>query len=312
VTRCRHAAPDGPAAVQDDTPDGPVPGRRGVLDNEPLLLAGPAEGVLGSAFRYGAEALYFGTGLATPRSPSVGVPFDILVLVLVAEKLRRTLGMRRIVHHIADTHALCNGFSTAGSVAALAGEYREVMRRIVDATGFPIRISLASEFDGSDEYGSLLRSGGTDGLDPYVRREIADMAWYVRTERVGLKLGWLVQRSGAGEGFDERRYDREFARVFPADGLAFAYTVCGRTFDCRRPRVCPYVSVEGERRILLARDERVHAKVEAAAEAWDARLGGAVKHLNMIVRLWDKLTPAPTGRGTVPDRVQRIIDTVFA
>ena len=51
--------------------------------------------------------IFLGIGLTTSSEVSIGVPFDILGIVLVAEKIRRKLNFSKVIVQIADEHALC-------------------------------------------------------------------------------------------------------------------------------------------------------------------------------------------------------------
>ena len=55
------------------------------------------------------RAIFYGTGLCTPTELSIGLPFDILGMIFVAERIRRMFGFSKVFHHIADTHAKSNG-----------------------------------------------------------------------------------------------------------------------------------------------------------------------------------------------------------
>jgi len=56
-----------------------------LLKNESLIATYK---VSDNLFEQGEGAIYYGTGLTTPRALSCGLPFDVLGMVLVAEKLR--------------------------------------------------------------------------------------------------------------------------------------------------------------------------------------------------------------------------------
>lgn len=287
---------------------------RKFLQNEPLIHAEPTLAMMDSEFVMKPEgSIYFGTGLTTPRAPSVGLPFDILIFLLGAEKLRRQFGMKEIFHHIADTHALTNAFCTREGIAAMAAEYRDVVGRIARIAKIPVKVQLSSEFDATPEYEALLATVKTDKAE-YVKRELADMLWYRKQHDVHLKLGWLVQATESELGFDERLYDREFRAQCDAH-MSFAYTVSGRTLDLKRQKVSPYISIGDEHRILLKPGEDVHAKITEAAPNWngDKTFGGLTGQMNAVLRLWERITETPLGRGQdVFDRVQMLIDLIFA
>lgn len=285
-----------------------------LIQNEPLLHAEATLKMLHpSLFEEGGGGIYFGTGLTTPKSPSIGLPFDVLMFVLVAEKLRRAFSLQKIHHHIADTHALTNTFTDPMVVKKLALEIREVMQRITRITDFPIEVHLSSEFDQMSAYIALMNQIPSDQGE-YVQRELADIQWYHRTLGVRLKLGWMIQAGEAEIGFDERLYDEAFRRQCDPT-MSFGYIVAGRTLDPRRQKVSPYISIREEQRILLRPDERVREKIETALPQWngDRKLGGVFRHLNAIVRLWDRLAPVPVPqKGDPIDRVQALIQLIFS
>ncbi|MDO8584159.1 MAG: hypothetical protein Q7R83_03200 [bacterium] len=284
------------------------------LQNEPLFHAAPSLEMMDEGFLNEPRgSLYYGTGLTTPRAPSVGLPFDVLIFILVAEKLRRRMGLDRIYHHIADTHALTNDFCTSEGVATVAAEYRSIMSRIAEITKIPLTVRLSSEFDTTADYRAMLATVHTDKSE-YVQRELTDMLWYRKTCGVSLKLGWLIQATETALGFDERLYDREFRTQCDAR-MSFAYVAAGRTLDPKRMKVSPYISVADEHRILLKPNEDVLAKVQATLPEWrgDKTLGGLTRHLNNIVRLWDKTTGEQTAPGQdIFVRVQALINRIFA
>ena len=94
-----------------------------ILQNEPLIHASASlDGLFFPWDESRGGSIYYGTGLTTPKAPSIGLPFDVLILVLVAERMRTLLGLTEIHHHIADTHALTNSFCTKEQVDAMAQE----------------------------------------------------------------------------------------------------------------------------------------------------------------------------------------------
>lgn len=283
-----------------------------LLQNETLIHAKPTIDMIHPTFRDAPHgSIYYGTGLATPKAPSIGLPFDVLILILNAELLRKKFSLENIHHHIADTHALTNSFCTKESVTAMAREYREVLERIAKVTGINLSVHLSSDFDDMPEYHALLKTVHTDKSE-YVHRELTDMLWYHDKHNVHLKLGWLIQDTETEIGFDERLFDREFRAV--CDGtMSFAYAVAGRTFDPKRMRTSPYIAIDGETRILLKPDENAHAKFDEGVLLWngDKKVGGVVNHLNAILRLWDRVCSTPIPRGDIVDRVQSVINLMF-
>lgn len=286
---------------------------RRLLEKEPLLHVESTLTHLDehqiTAKSYGA--VYYGTGLATRQALSVGLPFDVLILVLIGEFFRREFRLIRTFHHIADTHALSNSFCGKADVDRIASEYRKVIESVGRIVGAPLAVKLSSEFDATPEYGQLLEKVKTDKVE-YVRRELADILWYRWKHRVRLKIGWLIQEEVRGSGFDERLFDDEFLAKCDKR-MSFAYTLPGKTFDRHRLRVPPYIAIPGENRILFKKGEDVRKKyLEADSESFpNQTTKGMIEHLTAIMRLWDKLslTPIPED-DDVLRRVQTVIDLV--
>ncbi|MBI2610476.1 hypothetical protein HYW60_00860 [Candidatus Kaiserbacteria bacterium] len=285
---------------------------RRMLRAEPLLHTTPTLKALNLA-RVSASggSIYYGTGLRTKTALSIGLPFDVLILVLVAEYLRRTLGLKDIYHHIADTHALSNSFCTKESVDAISEEYEKLLKRIAEVVGVPLIVQRSSSFDASPEYRSLLENVHSEKGE-YVKREMSDILWYRTKHNVSLKLGWLIDPSAKRMGFDERLFDTEFLSHCDTN-MDFAYTVSGRTFDRKRSRVSPYVAVPGETRLLFKKGEDAQSKYEQGLNNWSniETMGSAIGTLTAVMHLWDRVsrTHVPS-HANLMDRVQAIIDTV--
>jgi len=282
---------------------------RNIVQNEPLIEVNPSiEGISPNSLTPDGS-IYYGTGLCTAKELSDALPFDVLGMVLVAEKIKRGMGMKTIYHHIADTHAKSNNIFKDEDIdhqAALVRQALEKMARNLGLENF--KVLLASEFDNSEEYVEIYHGVATDKHE-YVRREVADMEWYRKYKGVVVKLGWIIQASETDLGFDERVFDREYKAVTGGD-LSFVYLKPGRTFDSSRPKVSPYIHIPREPRILLKADEDAKAKIaEAEKRFGDKHLGGARRHLIDIIRLYEKLFGS---LGDIPfeDKIQKIIDKV--
>jgi len=284
-----------------------------LLKNEALIEAEPSLAFLNENITDTVGgSLYYGTGLTTPREISVGLPFDVLGMMLTAEKLRRAGGFDNIYHHIADTHAKTNDWIRPEEVDERAQQVITTLNVVKANLGldnfFPV---LSSSFDTQSEYLDMVESFSDSEEHEYVRREMADMEWYRTQLGVKLKLGWIIQAAETDMGFDERRFDREYLR-FKGPALSFIYTKPGRTFDPSRPKASPYIKVADEGRLLLDPSEDVASKIEMAIEVakGDKHLGGARKHLESIVRLYESLY-GTFGKIPLEEKIQRIIDNCF-
>ena len=279
--------------------------------NEPLIEQKPTlEATSFIALESNPEgSIYYGTGLTTPRAIGVGLPFDVLGMVLVAERIKRTLGLKKIYHHIADTHAKTNEWIDPQEVDRQAKITKETLMKVASnlkLSGF--NVTLSSEFDGSLEYEELVRHFKSKSQEhEYVIREMADMEWYRTKHGTSIKMGWIIQATEAPLGFDERLFDQEYRRI-EGEKLSFVYTKPGRTLDLSRPKASPYIQIADENRLLLEKGEDVKAKMDKAAQRMnDPHLGGARKHIENIVRAYEKLF-GTFSRLPLEEKIQAIID----
>ncbi|MFZ5366321.1 MAG: hypothetical protein ACOZBZ_03415 [Patescibacteria group bacterium] len=279
-----------------------------LIRNEPLIEVAPSlAGINPKAVKQESGSIYYGTGLCTARELSLALPFDVLAMVFVAERIRRTMGMKMIYHHIADTHAKSNKLFRDSEIDRQTASVREILTRMRENFGLEnLEIILASEFAQSPEYTHIYNNIETDKHE-YVKREMADMEWYREYKGVTVKMGWIIQASETNLGFDERVFDREYKDKIGGD-LSFVYLEAGRTLDKTRPKASPYIHVAGENRILLRRGEDAARKLmQAKSIMGDKSLGGARRHLMGIVRLYEKLFGS-LGRITFEEKVEAIIE----
>lgn len=264
-----------------------------------------------SSFPVRPKVVFTGIGLCTPDRLSVGLPLDVLGLLLPAEALRRALGSQWLLVLIADVHALGNGFDPA-LVEERAQETERVLQRVRDAFRLPrLRIQRASSFQGRPAYLRLHERvrRQAEGLQDYVTREMADVEFLHRQWGGLLKVGWTVSRDcRSSHQADEMLFDEEFRRWF-GDHVGFVYAKAGRALDDRRPKACPYIATDPDRRILLHPREDVSAKLrEAASQVEISTIRGVKRHLAAVTRAHREVVGPVSG--PVELRIQRIIRAV--
>jgi hypothetical protein len=284
-----------------------------VIKNEALIEMQPSlEGMSDNINLVEGGAIYYGTGVSTPKYLSVGLPFDVLGMIMIAEKIKRKAGLKDIYHHIADTHAKTNDWADPDAIDKRAASVREVLTQVaanLKLEGF--HIMLSSEFDNMPEYQELLAHFQSSDKHDYVKHEMADMEWYRTHHNVAVKAGWIIQATETNLGADERLFDREY-KTFMGDRLSFLYTKPGRTFDISRPKASPYIQIPGENRLLLDPNENARAKIEESVQrTGDFELGGARKHIKSIVRLYESLFGQLDRGLELEDKVQAILNKSF-
>jgi hypothetical protein len=239
------------------------------------------------------ENVYFGTGVVTPKAISQGLPFDFYGMLLTAEWVRQKTGASGIIQEISDAHALENPLHDPAEVNRMAKRQKEQLTRLASALGIAdhYRCVLASEYRPSGDFQKIQAEvDGLSSLDTpaYIRYQSAGNLYFARYEGVGSKVGWLLSDDEKPAGFDERTFNNAYDQL-GLQPICFVYTWSGWNFDANRPRVSPYTSISGEKRLMLENREPVTDEFEkVAAECTNAKIRGAVfKHLARIVTAYD-------------------------
>lgn len=286
-----------------------------LVAQSPLLISA----CTGRDIPFGGDAsVFLGLGVTTRKMVSNAVPFDILMLILLAEKTRRYLGLDRSVLVVADSTARHNPFVSEVDIETYTRLVMHLLR------GAILRLRLAPRFE-LTTMSACYRIEGFQGIlrdmhallaerqewngqvRAYVAEEIAIMEYVRRYCGTCLKLSWTVERSGGG--FDERFFDTIYRESYPSE-LSFLYTVPGRTFDPIFPRACPYVARREQPRVLIEEGESVSRKLALYSRTGSKTYLLAVSHLQSIVVLYEELF----GCIACPDlasKIQYLIDCIF-
>lgn len=237
--------------------------------------------------------IYFGTGLATPKEISQGLPFDFLGMLLTAEWMRQKTNGKKIIHEISDSHACI--VHDKKRITALANQQKEQATKLATSLGLGNIYScvLASEYRHTTEFKDIQREidklSPTDTL-PYVRYQSAGNLYFARYKNVSCKIGWLVDDNKTKGKLDERSFNAAYDAL-GLDPICFAYTWCGWTFDQQRSRVSPYTSIKGEKRIMLEGQSSAAFEIKKLLDQCSnkkiSRL--AIMHLARILTTYDNL-----------------------
>lgn len=224
-------------------------------------------------------AVFFGVGLMTSKKLGVAFPFDILGMFFATELIRRNLNLDSAIVVLGDSHALTNNIFPPEDIKTFADRTeRELLKITHNFALTNFMILRASNFHTSQEFQNILKPLPKINNE-YLRLEIADCLFLKQTHNLKLKVGWTMSKGKQAEGNDERFFDAGIKEFIP--DLNFIHLEPGRTLDPVRPRVSPYISIFGEKRILLEKGQSI------------ADLGICAPHLAKIVRcaemLWGKL-----------------------
>lgn len=242
-------------------------------------------------------SLFFGVGLMTSKQIGVDLPFDILGLFFATELIHKALNFENIFVVLGDTHANSNQLFPETKIKQLADKIESGLNKIVRNFALQnFQILSASQFQKNPDFQKILNS--LPEMDnQYLKLEIADCLWLKEKHNLNLKVGWTMSKANVVEGNDERFFDNGIRQFIP--DLNFIHLEPGWTFNPARPRVSPYISIEGENRLELNQGQKV------------ADLGQCQPHLAKIVRcaeiLWGKLP-----QKTLEEKVQFLLDKAVA
>ncbi|MBI3887545.1 hypothetical protein HY310_00565 [Candidatus Microgenomates bacterium] len=272
------------------------------INNEPLIKAGSSIATINQNLLEPGGSIFFGVGIVSSKQLSVAMPFDILAMFFITELLRRRLQKNKVIVLIADDHARSNNMWPEEKIMAVCNQTRSLLGKIIrnlNLDGFELK--LASEI--------IIDETLPNFDNAYLKREIADVKFFQKTEHLKLKIGWAMGKNGQIEGHDERFFDEQIIKFCP--DLSLIHLGPGHTFDQNRPRVSPYLSIDNEQRILLNRNECVDEKIRVAKSVWhDPSLGGAIGHMADIVKLAENLFGKIHGI-TLEEKVQNLINIVI-
>ncbi|MCL5675770.1 MAG: hypothetical protein M1120_01440 [Patescibacteria group bacterium] len=251
-------------------------------------------------------SVFFGVGIVSKNNISVSVPFDILSMFFTSELLRQTLDFKKVIVLIADSHAISNKTFSATEINNASSKTKSILQKIIANFNLPnFELLLASQISEQMEFQTILNN--LPKMDNgYLRLEIADSLFFQKRDNLKVKLGWTMQKDNSEVRHDERFFDQDIKRFFPE--LSFVHLKPGRTFDKKRQRVSPYLSVRNEQRILLEPGEDVAFKIHFALQSWpDPNFGGAMRHLSNIVHAFEKLN-GNLSNMTLEEKIQFILD----
>lgn len=228
---------------------------------------------------------------------------------ITAEKIRRAFGFHKIIHLIADVHALTNDFADPATVKASVKNISEKILCAIVKLGLSgvYDMKLASELAKEPGYFDELRA--IDGPEhDYVKQELADMNFLRKNHSVALKLSW--QQESTRIECDERFFDNLFIKRF-GSCMSFVYLKAGRSFDVTSLNVCPYTAKAGQTRILIGSGKTASEIIEEMSPP-SKSTRHTFKHLQNIVDEFEEVFGAILESDKdLGSRIEAIIAHVF-
>ncbi len=278
------------------------------LINHPLLCTRFTDKEIEQiAVQFKGKNIFFGAGLVTQDQVSVATPFDILSMFFTAEQFRRFTGGKKIFVFIADQHAQTNTHLSQNLVIKRTNETFHLFEKIIH--NFHLKhftLIRTSDLNRVPEIRSIFAKL-PDFHNDYVKHEVADVCWLQKFHNVGIKLGWSMSSSVTIGGHDERFFDQTIHIFCP--NVLFVHLEPGRTFDDKRPRVSPYIAIQGEKRLLLQKNTDVRKTIETLKTGCSIEVAkAAIRHLSKITRLHDDLF-GPMKHKMLTEKLQILMDT---
>lgn len=262
------------------------------FENEPLFVNGDSIREFNlNIIEKNKSNIFIGIGLCTRTDVSDGIPFDILGMILPAERLRNRLNLNRVLIQIADIHAVSNNLLSWREIEAIANNTKTRLTRVLENLKLEnFKIFKASENNKNkfikDIEDQVMKN--IKATNDYIRNEVLDIEFLRKNFDASIKLSWIIPGE-ENRGTDERLFDNLHKEIFGTD-INFLHLKPGHTFDKKHWRVSPYIHVKGQNRILLRKNENVKEKFKSAEKIWkDKALGGARNHLKNIVRCYESL-----------------------
>ena len=256
-----------------------------------------------------ASSIYFGIGLTGFKELSSGLPIDVLSLILTAEHARRILNWTgKIYILLADTHAIAVGRSES-DVQRKTAEYEENLTTVCYNLGLRNFFTIkASELLEQSRYRSILESFSEEPT--YARYQWADCAFLHTQRKVGVKISWSLGGQFKSGVRDERLFDKGFQEKCLQSSLNFLYIQSGRTFDSNSPRSAPYLTKEGQQRLLLAKESNAISFLGKLDPDHLVSMKETARYLWELTKLFE-LVIKPLPSSQLDERLQVILDLAY-
>lgn len=238
--------------------------------------------------------LFFGIGGGNHQRLSKGLPFDVLSMILIGQKLKQSFKLGPCYVFLADQTTCINGFTKEAVNKLMTGQ-KELLEITLKGLGIERDWKVFLETN----LGNILGSEAEKSYQQLIANanQIPFMggSYYCRETAAtltlaedGIKIGW----SGNGLRNDERMFDQ--ATMFYTEQkqiphkVSYLYVppgirICSKIVE----RVPPYLLLEPEKRICLSSLEAPVAKIEKGNGLWSKlsrrMFGGIVQLFEELV-----------------------------
>ena len=278
-----------------------------IIMQESLINRKPTiESIKNSTIEENNKSIYLGTGLSSSKKVSIGTPFDLLSMILIANKVKNEIGSTTIYHNIADLHAATNNFTNKELEEALKKQEENITKITESLDIKEYKILKSSQFHETEEYQKIISKINID-KHKYVQKEIADIEYFRQQKKAGIKIGWSIKSNSTS--FDEVFFDKQYKEIF-GNKIISIYTVPGKRLDDKAPNAAPYILTEDEinSRIIFKENEQVAKKLNEN-DCSKQTQKTVKKYLTAITRLYQE-TIEPL-EGNLDNKISYIISKAF-
>lgn len=292
--------------------------------------------------------ILFGMGGGSQRLCQ-GLPFDVLSMVLTAEKLRRELDLGTInilcANDITHTNIGKHPEFSIESIDRVMSAERDLLRLVIDRFGFGDHFRIFLSTDLEKEVGPGLKQEYDEMVldakevpfvyDQYYAMEIAEMYSLINQSVGGVKLGWFMNNADPKNPkyiMDEQPFDARYALYLASRRLTNKVSIPYARAGVRlypdssghAQKVPPYIDYDPKNRILLSPfEDAVTKMIEASKAGGGTNFKYIRRHFFTINKLFeelvlghtvrkDRLSEKPEKGYTYGKRIQDVLDFIFA
>lgn len=220
-----------------------------------------------------AAPLFFGIGGGSWRELSKGLPFDVLSMVLVGQKIKQILGLGQCYILLANSTTRINGFSKKAVDKVMIGQ-KDLLQIVLDGLGIKNDWEVFLETNLEEVIGPEAKARYESIVAIADKMPLIGNHYYSRETAItlifgGIKIGWHAK----GVKNDERVFDQKTALYAKHNETphttSYIYTPAGiRICPKIVERAPPYVLLWPKKRLCLNYLEDPVAKIRANGGLW--------------------------------------------
>lgn len=224
-------------------------------------------------YNFNNKTMYFGTGLASVDSPSMGFGIELLATMFTSLWLKRELGLSKVIHEISTIGYNIDEVTREKLII----EEKNIIDRIIKNLNIEgsYELFFSHDYHDCEEFNNIHKSvekklskfsyvPNFDEINRYTSLQITGMKHLYDKYDTRLKLGWITDKKlPLDEVLDddvkclietghlnEYYFDNMYRYVFSDDDYSFLYTPCALDF-INGNRCVPYTVIEGQYRPIL-------------------------------------------------------------